>query len=202
MGLMALVMAGGKGRRVGQKEKPLLRVCGKPMIQRVLEALEAAEEVSEIVVAVSKHTLKTKDLLKRLGVKTVDTSGDEYVSDMRDAVKQVCTRGPVLIVAADLPLLTSEIIDEVIREYRKHGKPALTVVVPTEVVKSFGIKPSLELQVEGRSFSPVGLNLIDSDRLDEAELEEHILVSNKPELAFNVNSVEDVKLAEEFSRAP
>jgi len=35
----ALVMAGGKGARLGKDEKPLTNLCGKPLIQYVLEAL-------------------------------------------------------------------------------------------------------------------------------------------------------------------
>ncbi len=40
MGIVALVMAGGKGTRMRiAKEKPLIQVCGKPVIEYVLEAL-------------------------------------------------------------------------------------------------------------------------------------------------------------------
>lgn len=59
MGLTALVMAGGKGSRMRlAEEKPLIKVCGKPVIQYVIAALCKAKSIDSIVVATTKCTPK------------------------------------------------------------------------------------------------------------------------------------------------
>jgi GTP:adenosylcobinamide-phosphate guanylyltransferase len=48
MKVPALIMAGGKGKRMGLPvEKPLLPFLDKPLIDWVVEAVESAEKVSE-----------------------------------------------------------------------------------------------------------------------------------------------------------
>lgn len=67
--LKALVMAGGKGTRLKSlksfKEKPLININGKPMIQHVIECLEKVDRVKEIIVATSVHTPKTTEYIKK-----------------------------------------------------------------------------------------------------------------------------------------
>jgi len=110
MGVTALVMAGGKGTRMKlPDEKPMIYICGKPMIQHVLDALRKAGKVDEIVVAVSRHTPKTAVSMGRLHVRVIETPGEDYVSDMRYAVKTL-KLNKVLIIFADIPLVTNEII--------------------------------------------------------------------------------------------
>ena len=60
MGVTALVMAGGKGTRMRlAEEKPLIKVCGKPVIEYVIAALRNAKKIDSIVVATS--TMHTKN---------------------------------------------------------------------------------------------------------------------------------------------
>ena len=65
MGVVALVMAGGRATRMGNVcEKPLLRICGRTMVERVIEALRSSKNIDEIIVAVSKFTPKTAELMR------------------------------------------------------------------------------------------------------------------------------------------
>ena len=53
----ALIMAGGKGSRMGlPTEKPLLPFLGKPLIDWVAEAIVDAKKVSEFYVITSANT--------------------------------------------------------------------------------------------------------------------------------------------------
>jgi len=58
MGVTALVMAGGRGTRMGTEEKSLLKVGGKPMVEYVLNALKGAKKVEEIIVETVEGTTK------------------------------------------------------------------------------------------------------------------------------------------------
>lgn len=198
MGVTALVMAGGKGSRMAlAEEKPLLMVGGKPVIEHVLKALESAKKVDCIVVAVSDYTPKTAEHLAKFPVKVVKTPGKEYVSDMGYAVKRLKLQA-VLALAADLPLITAEIIDEVVRRYEECGKPALTVTVPITSKSKLGLGGEYAFEVDGELVVPAGINVIDGNRIDEEELEDAVCVVNRNEVAVNINTVQELKIAEEL----
>jgi adenosylcobinamide-phosphate guanylyltransferase len=196
MGVTALVMAGGKGTRMKSKEeKPLLRVGGKPLIKHVLNALKDAKKVDEIIVAVSEHTPKTASMVKRFSVKVLKTPGKGFCLDAQYAIKQL-KLDTVLTISADLPLITSEVIDEVIERYEQCGKPALTVMLPSKIYKRPGLDVDYVFEVNGRSLTPVGINVVDGRKINEARLEEEIFVIPQEEIAVNVNRLEDLKIAE------
>ena len=146
MGIVALVMAGGKGTRMRiAEEKPLIKVCGKPVIEYVLAALKDAKKIDSIIVATSSCTPKTTQLMKQLGVQVIETPGKDYVSDMGYAV-QTLKLGVFLAIAADLPLVKGEMIDAIVERYEHCGKPALTVAVPLETKAKLGMCIGVLLQ--------------------------------------------------------
>jgi len=196
MGVTALVMAGGKGTRMKlREEKPLLNVCGRSMIEHVLNALKSAKKVDEIVIAVSEHTPQTAKMIRKFSMKVLETPGTDFVSDSQYAVKKL-KLDTVMTISADLPLVTGEVIDEVIERYKQCGKPALTVVVPAETRERLGLKADYVFERGGRRLVPAGINVIDGNRINEKQLEEEIFVINKEEVVVNVNTPEDLKIAE------
>ena len=197
LGVVAVVMAGGKGKRLGlAEEKPLLRVGGKPVIEYVLAALKNSKNVKDMVVAVSDYTPKTAAYLKELGVKVLWTPGKEYVSDMGFATKSLKLR-TVLTVSADLPLLTSEIIDDIVTRYFCCGKPALAVAVPLALRGRLGLGAGYTLDCNGEQVVFAGINVNDGSRIADAELEQEVYVLDKVEVALNINTVEELRIAEE-----
>jgi adenosylcobinamide-phosphate guanylyltransferase len=196
MGVTALVMAGGKGTRMElPEEKPLLKVGGKTVIEHVLAALENAKKVDSIVVAVSDYTPKTAKFVAKFPVKVIKTPGKEYVFDMGYAVKKLRLQ-TVLAVAADLPLITGDTIDDILERYEQCGKPTLTVVVPMETKEKLGLGGEYAFEVENRLVVPAGINVIDGRRIDEEELDQEIYVVDQKEVAVNINTVQELKIAE------
>jgi len=196
MGITALVMAGGKGTRMGlREEKPLLKVGGKPMIEHILTALRNSKKIGDIVVAVSKHTPKTAKFMERFPVEVLETPGGGYVSDVRYAVKRLKLE-KVLTISADLPLVTGGIIDRIIERYNQCNKPALTVAVPLEKKERLGLTGEYVFESGNKRLAPAGINLIDGRRIDEGELEEEIFIMEENEVAVNVNTPQDLSIAE------
>jgi adenosylcobinamide-phosphate guanylyltransferase len=196
----ALVMAGGKGTRMKLPvEKPLINVYGKPTIQYVLAALKEAKKIDQIIVATTNFTPNTTAFMKELGVKVIQTPGQDYVSDMGYTV-QTLKLGVFLAVAADLPLVKPEMIDEIVERYDKCGKPALTVAVPIEVKTKLGMSVEYSFKTDdNRDVVPVGLNVIDgSKRYGDEWLDQDIFVLNYQELAVNINTVQELQLAEQL----
>ena len=197
MGVVALVMAGGKGTRMKlAEEKPLIKVCGKPVIEYVLAALKDAKKIDSIIVATSSYTPKTTKLMKQLGVKVVETPGKDYVSDMGYAAQSL-NLGVFLAIAADLPLVSSEMIDAVVERYERCGKPALTVAVPLKTKSKLGMSIEYSFKINDRDVVPVGINVIDGHkRYGDEWLDQDICILNHDELAVNINTLQELKLAE------
>lgn len=198
MGVTALVMAGGKATRMASEfEKPLVEVGGKPMLLLVVEALKKSKNIDRIVVAVSPHTPKTALAAREIGVEVMETQGLGYEEDMKFAIKQRKLRD-VMVVSADLPLLTPALVDRAIESYKREMKPALSVMAPAEIVEKQGAKPSFVFQVGGKRLVPIGINLIDGTRIDEPELEETALIAEPDDSILNVNTIEELKVAREL----
>jgi adenosylcobinamide-phosphate guanylyltransferase len=190
-------MAGGKGTRMKlAEEKPLVKVCGKPVIQYVLTALKEAKKIDSIIVATSSCTPKTTQLMRQLGVKYIETPGKDYVSDMGFAVRTL-KLGVFLAVAADLPLVRGEMIDAVVERYERCDKPALTVAVPLETKANLGMCIEYSFKADDTDVVPVGINVIDGTKQYGDEwLDQDIYLMNNEELAVNINTIQELQLAE------
>jgi adenosylcobinamide-phosphate guanylyltransferase len=196
MGVTALVMAGGKGTRMkSREEKPLVKVCGKPLIEHVLIGLGNAKRIDKIVIAVSRHTPKTANFVRKFLVEVVKTPGKGFCLDAQYAIKKLKLT-TVLTISADLPFVTGEFIDEVIKRYEQCGKPALAVMAPPEIYRRLGLDVDYIFDVNGRSLTPVGINVVDGKRINETRLEEEVFVILQEEVVVNVNRLEDLKIAE------
>jgi adenosylcobinamide-phosphate guanylyltransferase len=197
MGVVALVMAGGKGTRMRiSQEKPLIQVCGKPVIEYVLAALKEAKKIGSIIVATSSCTPKTTQLMKQLGVQVIETPGKDYVSDMGYAV-QTLKLGIFLAIAADLPLVNGEMIDAIVDRYERCGKPALTVAVPLETKAKLGMCIEYSFKTDNKDVVPVGINVIDGrKRYGDEWLDQDIYLMENQALAVNINTVQELQLAE------
>jgi len=192
MGVAALVMAGGRGTRMrGSEEKLLLKVRDKPMIDYVLDALKSARGIDRIIVAISKHTPNTARRVRELSFEVFETPGIDFVSDMRSVIKDLGL-GDVLIISADLPLVSSEFIEDILRRYEQCGKPCLSVMTTEESYRKTRPKEDLERS----QLIPTGINVIDGERIDEPKLEQENFITTAIDIAVNVNTPEDLQKAE------
>jgi adenosylcobinamide-phosphate guanylyltransferase len=197
MGVVALVMAGGKGTRMRiAEEKPLIKVCGKHVIEYVLAALKDSKKIDSIVVGTSSCTPKTTKLMKQFGVQVLETPGKDYVSDMGYAV-QTLKLGVFLAIAADLPLVRGEMIDTIVERYERCGKPALTVAVPLKTKTKLGMSIEYSFKMDELDVVPVGINVINGHkRYGDEWLDQDICLMNQEELAVNINTLQELQLAE------
>ncbi|MDO9517145.1 MAG: NTP transferase domain-containing protein [Methanosarcinaceae archaeon] len=191
----AIVMAGGLGKRLGMGEKPCIEVLGKPLISYVVDALDGAKKIGRIFVAVSPATPNTEIVVTNYydgRIKVIQTSGGNYVGDMVHAVESAGIVDPVLIIMSDLPLIKSDMIDSIICEYEKCGKPAMSVHVPISVCTNLGVRPDTVFNRNGNLIVPTGVNILDGKDIHH-EQEDFNLVLENPELALNINTVDDLK---------
>lgn len=182
-------MCGGRGTRLeSPQEKPLHPIAGTPMVDRVLAGLEASR-VETTFAVVSPNAPETAAHLERSdGVRTIETDGEGYVTDLLSALEHPAVEPPVLSVAADLPLLEGGVVDRVLAA---HGgsRASRTVCVPAALKRRLGV--GLETRLEDAPhLAPTGVNVVGTTEESMRQ------ASYDPRLAVNVNRLEDARIAE------
>ncbi len=162
--MIALVMCGGRGRRLGMGEKPMVRVGEKRLIDYVLDELWFCD----VYGVTTKFTPNTERYLVSQGIRCIRTSGGGYMEDYTEAILRLGICEPVLIVSADLVILEEGLILKVVDFYFSTSERALKVV-------------------DG-SGKALGINVIDGLFVDSPQ-DEVEFVTNK---VININTPQDM----------
>jgi adenosylcobinamide-phosphate guanylyltransferase len=177
-------MCGGTGSRLdSQVEKPLVEIDGVPMVEHVLTALDGSQ-VDTVHAAVSPQAPETTTFLEPRPVACIETPGDGYVEDLGVVLEGLET--PVLTVAADLPLVTGAVVDNILD---RHDCGPLGVYTPAAVKRALGASVDLTVEHGGEELAPTGINIV-------SDGEESTHVTYDVRLAVNVNRPEEVAIAE------
>ncbi|RQW80747.1 MAG: nucleotidyltransferase [Methanothrix sp.] len=192
----ALVMAGGRGSRLKMGEKPLVTLFGRPLIEYVTTALQDSS-VQRILVATTDNVPKTREWAEERELRVIETAGRGFVADMVSAIQAARIIDPVLIIMADLPLVTSDLIDDIIEIYEERPEPALSTHTPLGLHSRLGRRPDSLFNYRGQLIVPSGINVLDGADI-EKEQEDFHLIMERMELAVNVNVAEDLKLCEKI----
>jgi adenosylcobinamide-phosphate guanylyltransferase len=193
--MLALIMAGGAGSRLGMGEKPLVTICGKPMIAYVLEAFATAGH--ETVVVASPRTPYTRNWCRVRGVDLYEAGGAGYIEDLEEVAGALDLAEPVFTCVADLPCLTAETIQAIEDRYLASDRPACSVWVPRDLCREHGCRTEYTETVEGVAACPVGINIVNAGALGEPQDEVQILLCDR-RLAFNINTREELARVQSF----
>lgn len=191
----ALIMAGGTGSRLNRGEKPLISICGRPMIAYVIEAFSAAG--FEPVVAASPKTPMTMNWCRAQGIVFCKTDGGGFVEDMISAVKTLEEHHPLFVCVSDIPCISTGIIQRIADSYHQSGKDACSAWVPAGRIHAGIGGMSCRQQVNGVEACPAGVNILRGDLIEQPQDELQVLISD-PGLALNVNTPADLARAEDF----
>ncbi len=199
--MVAAIMCGGKGSRMRHSadfEKPLLKLKDKTMIEHVLHALAASKKFGRIVGVSSSNTPKTSAFLSYCSpdlIDVIETEGTSYSRDLCMVLKNL-KPAMVFVVSSDLPLLNPKIVQNIIYSCLPQ-LPCISIVSEKQYVQSIGIKPSVVITIGAKEYCHSGINIIDSSKIDDdCKLEEYYLIMNEKEIAVNVNTREELEVAE------
>jgi GTP:adenosylcobinamide-phosphate guanylyltransferase len=195
-------MCGGRGSRMALSiEKSLLKVRNKTLIEYVLDALIGCGGFETIIVVPSVNTPTTSTFLYTHEyytsgiIRILESKGENYSLDLSDVLGKI-KPGVVFAVSADLPLLNPAVIQSIISRYLP-SFPCTTVILETCFVKNFDILPSSILSIGSKEYCYSGIVIIDSSKhRSNSKLEEYFLIMNEKEIAINVNTVLELKIAE------
>ncbi len=202
MKVPALIMAGGKGKRMGLPvEKPLLPFLDKPLLDWVVEAVTSADKVSEFYVVTSANTPETEKHCKDKGWKFMRTSAKGYHSDLKQAVRDAGLAGAVLTIPADLPAVTGRFLDKVIGKFEECEKDFLAVFVPIKKREELGLSISSIDEYEGVWHAVSGVNIVNGAKIqEEGKIETSAIITEETEVLLNINTLEDLEISEKIMK--
>jgi adenosylcobinamide-phosphate guanylyltransferase len=85
-----------------------------------------------------------------------------------------------------------------LEHYLSCGRPALAVVVPAKTKLKLGMSLGYAFEHNGKKVVPSGINVNDGARIEDTELDQAVYVVDKVEVAVNINTVEELRLAEKL----
>ena len=216
--IYSVLMCGGKGTRIKstmgyETEKPLIRIKNKPLIEYLINALIQTNKFERIFTAVSNNTQKTQEFIKANfhgKITLLETSGIGYSEDFRKILKffkntkyeRKKDSKKILFLPIDVPLISSEILTKIINIYQE--KPCLTIILEMEFIKNHRITPSYEFIIDKKKYCYSGISIIDISKIDidnrkkTTLIEEEYITLNYSEIACNINTFEDLKIAEKL----
>ena len=200
MKVPALIMAGGKGKRMGLTvEKPLLPFLGKPLLDWVVEAVSSAKKVSEFYVVTSANTPETEKRCKSKGWRFLRTDAKGYHSDLKQAVRDAGLAGAVLTIPADLPAVTAKFLDKVIGEFEACGKDFLAVFVPIKKREELELSNTSTDEYKGVWHAVSGVNIVNGAKIqEEGKIETSAIITDETEVLLNINTLKDLEISEKI----
>ncbi|RNJ76479.1 MAG: 5-deoxyadenosylcobinamide phosphate nucleotidyltransferase [Nitrosopumilus sp. H8] len=186
--MIGMVMAGGRGTRMGSKDEKLMLLYAKPVVMRVVDSLRDSGCIEEVLAVTSPNSPRTKRLLQDSGVRTVDSSGAGYVEDLYYALRQV--EGAVLAVSGDMPLLDGEMVRKIASHY--DGYAWTGMVATLGFLRSQQIEPG---PPAGGGCCHTGASLVNSSKVSSPGMveERHVVIDDR-RVAFNLNTRRDYEL--------
>ena len=118
-----IIMAGGKGSRINNPNKPMIEIHGKPMIDYVANAVSG---LGTVYIATTRSHDRVIEWARSRGYGIVLTSGRDYPNDLIEALKAVGT--PTLVLPSDTPLLSRGFIIKFLKAAAYVRTPMITLV--------------------------------------------------------------------------
>ena len=185
-------MAGGKGERLGLGgvEKPLLEFRGRPLIEHVFAALNKSQ-IERVVTVTSPRTPCTTRWAREAEIQVLRAPGQGYIQDYSWASERLGLQGPVLIIAADLPLIDHHLIDRIVESHAKAQSSALGVYLPYEFCDEANVSPDIAFEADNKLLVPTGINIVDASHLDQSQDEQMFIIRDES-LLYNINRRSDL----------
>ncbi len=140
----------------------------------------------------------TREHLISRGIKVIDTSGSGYVHDLSKAMT-VPKAEKVFVCPADMPLMTAAGVGNVVSSYRSSSVASFSIAVPEAILKKIGLVPTYTMNIENVPAVLCGVSVVDRQQMISLEyLEQGFLLTDRSDFIVNVNTVEELNIAEKI----
>lgn len=132
----ALVLAGGSSKNLeseGVPTKASIKIDGRPMVEYVIDSLKKSKFVGKIAVVASPMSQANSWLSK---ADLFVTSTGTLTENMSLGLSTLDSPYPVLIISSDVPLITTEAIDDFINRCEDKSAEFFYPIISKEVVEA------------------------------------------------------------------
>ena len=190
--MIGLVMAGGKGTRMKSNEEKLLLQYKKPLVLHVIDALKNSNCFEKIIAATSPNSPQTKKILVGNNITIIETSGEGFVIDLNNILKQLDDL--ILVASGDLPLLDGDIIKYIIANVN-HDKTWTSIVTTKSFQNSLNLEPECISTLNDEDYAHTGISIVNASKISNlATIEEDYLIIDDKRVCFNINTKNEYEL--------
>ena len=190
--MIGLVMAGGKGTRMKSNEEKLLLTYKQPLVLHVIDALKNSNCFEKIIAATSPNSPQTKNILVENNISIIETSGEGFVTDLNNILKQLDDF--VLVSSGDLPLLDGDIIKQIIDNVN-HDKTWTSIVTTKSFQNSLNLEPECISTLNDEDYAHTGISIVNASKISNLDtIEEDYLIIDDKRVCFNINTKNEYDL--------
>ena len=137
--ISAIILAGGKGKRMGANiSKQYIEINGKPILYYTLKRFSDCKDIDRIILVLPKDEIDycKEEVLDKYSLKVdlIVEGGKERQDSVNNALEQIIDDEIVLIHDGARPFVSQRIIDEGIKYARLYGASA-PGVMPKDTIK-------------------------------------------------------------------
>ncbi len=190
--MIGLIMAGGKGTRMKSDREKLLLNYKKPLVLHVIDALKNSNSFEKIIAATSPNSPQTKNILVENNITTIETSGEGFVIDLNNILKQLDDF--VFVTSGDLPLLDRDIVKQIIDNVN-HDKTWTSVVTTKSFQNSLNLESECIATLNDQNYAHTGISIVNANKISNLDsIEEDYLIIDDKRLCFNINTKNEYDL--------
>ena len=182
--ITAVILAGGKGRRMAGQDKGLVELDGKPLVRHVLEAM--APQVEHILINANRNL----EQYRRLGYPVVQDSLKDFQGPLAGflSAMQVVDTPDILFLPCDGPLLPSDLVERFLTERDRTGADIAVAHDGERLQPVYALIPT-RLKQDLASFLASGERKI--DRWYTGQRMALVDFSDMPEIFRNINTLDE-----------
>ena len=190
--MIGLVMAGGKGTRMKSNEEKLLLPYKQPLVLHVIDALKNSNCFEKIIAATSPNSPQTKNILVENNITIIETSGEGFVIDLNNILKQLDDF--VFVTSGDLPLLDGDIIKQIIDNVNR-DKTWTSIVTTKSFQNSLNLEPECISTLNDEDYAHTGISIVNASKISNLDtIEEDYFIIDDKRVCFNINTKNEYDL--------
>ncbi len=192
-----IVLAAGKSTRF-RENKLLYRLGEKTVIERVVESA-LGSQADEVLLVLGYEAERLKRTLSRTGCRLIYNTGFEegQSSSVKTGIASVTLNSEAaLILPGDIALISSQIIDEVIKEYKRTRSPIVVATYQGKLGHPILFDKSLFHEIAQISEESQGLKAI----VKKYRKQINKVDVDSPEVLLDLDTKEDIDKLSNLSR--
>jgi adenosylcobinamide-phosphate guanylyltransferase len=194
--MIGLIMAGGKGTRMKSNQEKLLLEYKKPLILHVIDALKNSNCFEKIIAVTSPNSPQTQKILTENNIKVLETSGENFVTDLNYVLKKLDDY--VFVTSGDLPLLDENIVKQIVNT-TNHEKTWTSIITTKSFQSSLNLEPECIISFNDENYVHTGISIVNASEIKNLDsVYEDYLIINDKRVCMNVNTKTDFELLGSF----